>query len=325
MKNYHSVALVAVIVGLAVLLAVPAAQASVLYWQTGGSGYWDTDLDWGIDMSGGGALPWVPGDDAYFYQTSTGTVSIYSSAAAGNVTFNAAGYVVTGGSLSVTGSITANQNATIDSVLVGSSGLTTGGPAALVLGGNNTYTGATTITAGTLQIGAGSASGSINGSSGVVNNGVLAFDRPDNVTFSLPISGSGGVTQLGSGTLALTSSRNSYTGPTTISSGVVQLPNLTSNLIAYYPLSTTLNDSTVYGNNGVSAGTGTVAYFEQFLRKRHRINFPHRQRLGRRGRCRGQPRIADWERDRTEQLHGVGLGQRLFVDRRRKHEWRLGH
>ncbi len=154
MKSHRPVAVVAVIVGLVFLLATPAAPASVLYWQTSGSGYWDTDNDWGTAANGTGTLSWANSDDAYFYQTSTGTVSIYGSPIVANVTFNAAGYVVTGGSLNVTGTITANYNATINSVLGGSNGLTTSGNATLTLGGANAYTGLTSVRAGTLQLGA---------------------------------------------------------------------------------------------------------------------------------------------------------------------------
>ena len=38
----------------------------------------------------------------------------------------------------------------------------------------------------------------------VTDNGTLAFDRSDNVTFGSIISGSGGLSQLGAGTLTLT-------------------------------------------------------------------------------------------------------------------------
>ena len=48
------------------------------------------------------------------------------------------------------------------------------GTGTLTLTGDNTYSAGTTISAGTLQIGNGSASGSISGD--VLNNGALAFD-----------------------------------------------------------------------------------------------------------------------------------------------------
>ncbi len=65
-----------------------------------------------------------------------------------------------------------------------------------MLAGSNTYSGLTTITAGTLQLNDG---GSINGSSGVVDNGRLAFNVSGTATFLPPVSGGGGLTQMGPG------------------------------------------------------------------------------------------------------------------------------
>ncbi len=103
----------------------------------------------------------------------------------------------------------------------GQTSLTVNGVGTQVLAGSNTYTGVTTIASGTLQLGAGGGTGSIDNSSGVLDSGILAFSRSDTVTFALPVSGSGGLTQLGPGVLALTGN-NSYSGPTTINGGTLQ-------------------------------------------------------------------------------------------------------
>ena len=105
---------------------------------------------------------------------------------------------------------------------VGPTALTLNGPGTQVLAGSNTYSGLTTINAGTLQIGSGGTTGSIDGTSGVVNNGLLAFDRSDNVAFTGNIGGSGGVQQIGTGVLQLTG-LNSYSGATTITQGTLQV------------------------------------------------------------------------------------------------------
>ncbi|MBB4571396.1 autotransporter outer membrane beta-barrel domain-containing protein [Rhizobium leucaenae] len=76
----------------------------------------------------------------------------------------------------------------------------------------------TMISAGTLQLGNGGASGSITG--GVTNNGTLTFDRSDSSTFAGLISGSGVVNQIGTGTTILTAN-NSYAGGTTINAGTL--------------------------------------------------------------------------------------------------------
>ena len=113
------------------------------------------------------------------------------------------------GSLSGAGSLTLN-----DSV----------GTGTLILTASNTYTGTTTIGSGTLQIGNGGSGASIGGTSGVTDNASLIFDHSDTVTFNPLITGSGSLTQTGSGVLILTNS-NSYSGATTISSGSLQIGN----------------------------------------------------------------------------------------------------
>ncbi|WP_238263213.1 autotransporter-associated beta strand repeat-containing protein, partial [Methylobacterium mesophilicum] len=52
----------------------------------------------------------------------------------------------------------------------------------------------------------------------VANAGTLAFNRADAVTFAGTISGPGGLTKLGAGTLTLTAA-HSFTGPTTVAAG----------------------------------------------------------------------------------------------------------
>src|SRR5260221_794712 len=113
--------------------------------------------------------------------------------------------------------------ATISAPIANDSGpakLTKTDAGTLVLVGNNTYTGGTTIETGTLQLGNGGTSGSIIGN--VTDNGVLAFNRSDSETFGGVISGTGGVAQIGAGTTILTGN-STYTGGTTISAGTLQI------------------------------------------------------------------------------------------------------
>jgi autotransporter-associated beta strand protein len=96
------------------------------------------------------------------------------------------------------------------------------GAGTLILGGNNTY-GATTVSAGTLQIGNGGSAGTL-GSGAVVNNTALVFSRSNDVTVSNAISGLGMFSKLGSNTLTLTGAQT-YTGATNIAAGGLVFQN----------------------------------------------------------------------------------------------------
>jgi autotransporter-associated beta strand protein len=105
-------------------------------------------------------------------------------------------------------------------VISGTGSLTKSGAGALTLSGDSTYTGGTTISAGTLQIGNAGTTGSVTGD--IVNNAALTFNRSNALTYAGVISGTGTVTQSGAGTLTL-SGANTYTGTTTISAGTLAL------------------------------------------------------------------------------------------------------
>jgi autotransporter-associated beta strand protein len=98
------------------------------------------------------------------------------------------------------------------------------GTGLLILSGAGTYSGATTISAGTLQIGAGGSTGTLSGTSGITNNATLAFNRTGTLAMSAPISGSGVVNQIGTGIVTL-SGANSYSGGTNVNSGTLTYLN----------------------------------------------------------------------------------------------------
>lgn len=104
----------------------------------------------------------------------------------------------------------------------GTGAFTKTGAGTLVLAANNPYSGGTTIAAGTLQLGEGGTSGSIQGN--VLNNGTLAFNRSDALEFAGAISGSGSLRQLGAGTTLLSAS-NSYSGGTVVKAGTLAVAN----------------------------------------------------------------------------------------------------
>ena len=115
-------------------------------------------------------------------------------------------------------------------VVSGAGSVTQAGMAVLTFTANQSYTGGTTISAGTLQLGSGGAEGGIAGN--VANHGALIFNRGDALTYAGAVSGTGSLTQAGTGTLILTGN-HSYTGDTTISGGTLQLGNggVTGNII----------------------------------------------------------------------------------------------
>lgn len=109
---------------------------------------------------------------------------------------------------------------TLAQIVAGSGSLTQAGAGITTLTGTNTYTGATTISAGTLQLGNGGTTGSLATSS-ITNDGTLVVNRSNAVTWSTPVSGSGGFTQAGAGTTTLAVSPG-YSGLTTVSAGKLQ-------------------------------------------------------------------------------------------------------
>lgn len=103
------------------------------------------------------------------------------------------------------------------------------GAGTLTLTGPSTYSGATTISAGTLLLGNGGTVGSLSPSSAITNNGALLINRSNaavqGVDFSsAAITGSGKFIQAGAGTTTLTAA-NTYGGGTDIQHGLLKVNN----------------------------------------------------------------------------------------------------
>ena len=149
----------------------------------------------------------------------------------------------------------------------GTNAFTKTGAGTLTLSGSNSYTGATAISSGTLQIGNGGTTGSLSPSSTITNNGNLIFNRSNAIAqgtdFSTAaIGGTGSVTQAGGGTLTL-SGNNSYTGGTNINAGTVSATvnnALGTTGTVTVGSSGTLNLSTAGANYGFASlgGSGIV-------------------------------------------------------------------
>ena len=140
------------------LRAVDSAEAQTSQYATG-TFTWDngTSAAWASSSGGSYTDPWSRGNNAVF-EGGAGTVSVaVLGATAHNLTFNTTGFLVQNNTLTLNGvaptiSLGAGINATIRSIIGGGSGLTKTGAGNLTLAGVNTYSGATSISAGTLKL-----------------------------------------------------------------------------------------------------------------------------------------------------------------------------
>ncbi len=146
--------------------------------------------------------------------TDAGTTNVYG----GSVTLTSSG-----GILDV-----ANTTSVTVSGQIGGAGMLSksGSGTAILISTANNWNGGTTINAGTLQIGNGGANGSLPDIGTISNNGTLLFNSNNNFTFSTAqITGSGGLTKNGTGTVTLAAA-NSFSGAVAIQgNGALRLKN----------------------------------------------------------------------------------------------------
>ncbi|HHN6007315.1 autotransporter outer membrane beta-barrel domain-containing protein [Citrobacter freundii] len=228
----------------------------------GGDGIWQSNQgndNWTTDESTPEGALNAPFTDAAFavFQGEAGNVTVDNSK--GDVIISGAqfatdGYRVGGEAITTDTANTlirvgdgtvdgASYTATIDSVIRGTGGLNKGDLGTLILTGDNTYSGGTTITSGTLQVAGdtnlGAADTGITFNGGTLKYGE-AFDTARQVTLEsgggtfdtnghdvsllTEVEGNGQLTKTGKGSLTLTLD-NTYTGGTTIEQGVLQLGN----------------------------------------------------------------------------------------------------
>ncbi len=252
----------------ATLVVASSARSAQFTWD-GGTGIWDTTTtNWS-------SLAWgnTSDDEAVFGGTAgTITINIGTGVTANKLTFNSDGYLINGNipadvltlaGTTPTVTVGTGLSATIDAIVAGTAGLTKAGAGTLALNGNNTYTGTTDLTAGTLVIGHVDAlSGAVTRSTGsgssilrlATDTSVSAFQLnastnrsytvvPDRATAGAGITHALGSASLGGGSTSITfeAGANVTTGTAGISLASL---SLSAGITAGGTLTTTLTPTT---------------------------------------------------------------------------------
>lgn len=221
---------------------------------------------------GGGSLTLGDGDDTLTLQTGSVLVGTADGGAGSNTliaegkgtednSFNEFQQVL-GEGWTLTGILTAAAGTTFD---IAAGGLAVSriaggpvvknGPGALIVFGNSTYTGGTTINSGILQLGNGGVAGLVPGD--VANSAILLFNRSNDVAFPGAISGTGGVGKLGPGVLTLPGV-STYTGPTAVDAGTLVVAGaLGDTSVTVASAARLAGDGTIAGAIALESG-GTV-------------------------------------------------------------------
>lgn len=169
----------------------------------------------------------------------------------GTLSNDGSGALALSGAMAITGTATLGGSFSgvansIASVISGTGALAVNGTGTWMLTGANTYTGGTTISAGTLQLGNGGTTGSIVGD--ITDNGTLAFNRSDAVTFAGAVSGAGTLSQSGSGTTTLSGNSGAFSGGTSVTDGTLFVNGTLGSA----------GSTTSVSHGGTIGGTGTL-------------------------------------------------------------------
>ncbi|MBN8457976.1 MAG: autotransporter-associated beta strand repeat-containing protein [Verrucomicrobia bacterium] len=187
-------------------------------------------------QSGNGGSPGLRFADSATAHTLTFASSTTFTGRGVLVTSNSAGGTITGGFLRPNRSsggtvrvMNVVQNSPSDFTLgcnlsnssASTASLLKTGTGKLILAANNSYTSGTKVLEGTVQLGNGGAAGMF-GSGDVINNAAIVLNRSDNFSSLIHnISGTGSLTQNGTGEATLTTSVSTFSGPVSINSGVL--------------------------------------------------------------------------------------------------------
>ncbi len=149
----------------------------------GGTGTWDqTAARWSTSATGSVFQSWnnaaAPTDDAWFANTA-GVVTLGEPITVRSINVRTNGYTLSGDVLTLAGGTgqinvgtASSVRLTVDAVVAGATGLNKAGSGSLILNAANTYTGTTTISAGTLALGS---AGTISAGGLTLAGGVLSL------------------------------------------------------------------------------------------------------------------------------------------------------
>ncbi|MCB1225577.1 MAG: hypothetical protein KDK99_07205, partial [Verrucomicrobiales bacterium] len=185
-----------------------SSRADVLTWDADagtagnqdGAGTWMVaQPNWFNGTTSTANQNWVDGSDAIFGVGSgaAGAVTLGGPITVGALTFDPTGsgaYTLSGDVLTLTGGVTMNAAATIQSVLAGSAGLNLSGSQMLTLSGGsaNTYTGTTTIDGGaTLMLSRTAGVTAVTGDISITNGGRLRMSAADQIDDGATVTMSG--------------------------------------------------------------------------------------------------------------------------------------
>jgi len=209
-------------------LVVTNATQKLDTWNGNVNGNWDaTTLNW---LYSGNPVNYQAGDFVSFSDSAAGTpnVVLTTNLAPGDIAANnsAKNYVFSGpGELSGPTSLAKNGTGSLTLAETGGDSFTGGivvNNGTLVLDDTgSTISGGLTLNGGTVQIGNNDANGTLP-AGGVTDNGALIFNQTSTSTISALITGSGTLTQNGTGVLTL-ASPTGYTGNTILARGTLAL------------------------------------------------------------------------------------------------------
>ncbi|TFY90662.1 transporter [Pseudomonas nabeulensis] len=240
-------------------LLVETTPGQVQFWNggttnpdgtiNGGSGTWGPSTNW-TDSTGTQAQ--ASTNQFAVFGGQGGTVTVVGDQGFTGLQVLDNGYVLTagaGGTLSPTDPstavrVSAGVTTQIAAPLVGSGGIDKTDAGTLLLTGANTYSGGTTVSAGTLV----GDSTSLQG--GIINNALLVFAQAVDGRFTGVLSGTGSVVKQGDGTLLLTGTQP-FSGSVAVNQGVLQVGDAAST-------NAELSGQVTVANGAALSGTGRV-------------------------------------------------------------------